>query len=458
MRRIVLFLALSFIAFRADATITRGTQNTTTACTTSSLTCSLTIASTTAGQLGVLILDMTDLADLQKVQSITGCGNWLPVPASQSPGIVRGQEEGGLAAWWNYSETGSCTSVTVHLTADATNGYTLIHNAYTTTASYLWINDPGGQAYNPSGTKTGATIPALTGSTCLEIQFAGTGVGNSITAVGSSYANTYFNATNGAVGVGDLINISTAVTPSWTLTSSKMVVGAAAFCEASSLPTTPYVVSQTTCYNGGSGVSPCSLYTTSVAGHALIVNVTSSTTGTGDCTAVSASSSGSLTYATGTNVGNSQVGSAPSIWTIFSITGGDTSISATCGHAADQIWVWEIANAAGIESGTPCGAENSASTSTTGCSITTTHSSSFILQCESGSTGVSGMTSATYFGEGQLYAYSANDCTGYITPSSGTYNASWYNSGGSSTTNSSNGLAVYATAAGPPSNQFPRVN
>jgi len=122
------------------------------------------------------------------------------------------------------------------------------------------------------------------------------------------------------------------------------------------IATTPSIVHTTNC-----SASPCTVTSTTAGNMLLVFGEISSSTNTGDVTAVSGNGSGSFTHATSCNYYANGV-QAIDAWYKTSITGGDTSITVTATHAIANFVIYEVAHA---NTYSACQTTTSSSTATT---------------------------------------------------------------------------------------------
>ena len=348
-------------------------------------------------------------------------------------------QNGGIEIWTTPSLASGATTITVTTisgTGAQTWGGHFRAIAHANNLAFVPPNSSNTD-YNASGTKTGVTLTLTGGSNYGVLQVADTGVGNSITAISQSYTNLYHDCTNDCLAIADKFNLSTFGTvPSWTLTSSAMAVSGLAFYETTSSPSGPTVVAES--FGTSNTIT---LTKTTTAGNTLVVNSLCQTTPT---SGVSANVSGSISAVSGAAVAYST--NTPSTLTMFtlgSITGGDTSISLTCSVVTDGTWVYELS---GVPNLGNAGNKSNASGSAPGPSITTT-APCVIIEGFTAANGTEGVAYPNNFGDSVVAPSSLNSSAEYNVAVSGTYNASWFQA--TAGANGTNGAAFCASSGTP---------
>lgn len=235
MKQLFLLIALCFLAIPASATIalrhdSHGNCNT--------HPCSVTITSTTSGDLGVLIY-WDGAGSVRTLTSVSdGTSTWV-VPAGC--GISSAGQNTFCAYTLNLA--GSKTSLTITNSGAATDG-NVEFLEYSFTGSSITYDTSGTNTSEPGSTTQNGVTLTLNGSTDVIIQaFNGNNVNKVVSAISGSYSNPadFVSGPDNLAnyyGVGGWVNTSSASpVPTWTTTGalSAGVAIAIAFTENSSV-------------------------------------------------------------------------------------------------------------------------------------------------------------------------------------------------------------------------------
>jgi hypothetical protein len=179
----------------------------------------------------------------------------------------------------------------------------------------------------------------------------------------------------------------------------------------------------------------CTISSTT-AGNSLVVGFTSNNgQGTALITAVTDNAGDSCTQVPGARSTNTTPNSSADIWTCFGGKGGATSISVTTNATATgELGVWEVANVQSVDA--KCaGNSQPASATPSGCALTTTVASEFLVELADYQGSITGMNAGNAFVSDSTQQ--GNGFAHLIVSSRGTYNAQWassvagtYNTGG----------------------------
>ncbi len=237
-----------------------------------------------------------------------------------------------------------------------------------------------------------------------------------------------------------------------TVTFTPTATGArsASLSFADDAPNTPQIVTLT-----GSGTSislvhftacasqtwtgSCAI-TSTTAGNSLVVGFTSNNgQGTALITAVTDNANDGCTQVPGARSTNTTPNSSADIWTCFGVKGGATSITVTTNASATgELGVWEVANVKSVDA--KCTGNSQASSSTpTGCSLTTTVPSEFLVELADYQGSITGINAGNAF-----LSDSTQQGNGYahrVVSSTGAYSAQWASSAAG--TFNSSGVSVH---------------
>lgn len=181
-------------------------------------TCNITVASTTAGSVGIVC---EQVATTAITLTVTGGGTWTTSTASHGTDTTAG----GAECAYNLNMTGSTTTVTC--TFSATNTSVCTYFNFTGTGSSFTLDTGNGVDDSTACTTcTGVALTLGTSNNYILVQAAT--CGGTCSAINQSYTGVFPFGD----GAGFKINVSSAgTTPSWTQTSGRLAGGAIAIYE-----------------------------------------------------------------------------------------------------------------------------------------------------------------------------------------------------------------------------------
>lgn len=201
-------------------------------------TCTVTVTSTTAGTLQVLMAATSD-GNQAWVNAVSGAGNWSCPLMDNLPGI------GSISGCYNLSSTAGVTSLTLTSTVSG-DSYNVRQFEYSFTGGPASLDSIGTTA-NLTASTTAAGI-ALTLGGARDVIVQSIVSTNGPTAISGGYGNFAAQASYG--GWADLENTTNGAAPNWTLPSSQTsLVGAMSF----RLGSRNFTIVPTTCVGDQNG-------------------------------------------------------------------------------------------------------------------------------------------------------------------------------------------------------------
>jgi hypothetical protein len=167
--------------------------------------------------------------------------------------------------------------------------------------------------------------------------------------------------------------------------------------------------------------------TSTTAGNSLVIGFTSNNgQGAALITAVTNNAGDSCTQVAGARSTNTTPNSSADIWTCLVGKGGATSVTVTTNvTATGELGVWEMANVQSVDA--KCaGNSQPASATPTGCALTTTAASEFLVELADYQGSITGMNSGNAFVSDSTQQ--GNGFAHLVVSTKGTYSAQWASS------------------------------
>jgi hypothetical protein len=347
--------------------------------------CVVTVSSTGAGHLGV-IMGHTNTGTVT-ITSVTGGGTWLEPAGCHING---GGSIGAESCAYTLSTTASVTSYTVNLSASSVSSFIFYEYSWSGSSFALDTGASGGLGTvsdGTSGTSLAGVGLTLACTKCIIVQGLSTSGGN-VTGVSTPYSN--FQGTSFA-GQADLENSNSGTAPTFTNSNSQTAAGAAIAiagsgsggggvtwtlnqhtnnltCAPGTIAATHACTMTSTATGSGHGlILLTSIFDQTLTGNAPTVNSSSGDPGLTHCPAA---------YAT-IFVGASDANAAVDCYYVTSSTSGETSFTVTWNTPSQtttnifiDVELLEVTRSTGTPS-----LDNTNNTSVTSCNTTCTGAS-----------------------------------------------------------------------------------